>query len=239
MTESELLLGRMASLTKRIVECPFKSQCRAECPSLTVDNPMPDYVGEAYDGLVILASNPGPAKPGVSSQREMKRNEAAAAVARTPTAASQRELSRVTAWFMEIWKTALVSLKWRRMLSYDIRKVAFINVVKCRSSETFNDPTRLSMSVARRCFEAHTVPLLALLNPRVMVAQWKGTLSGLHILGFENATGIPAFNGRRSVPDHQKAAPLMVAFREAALSPSPIRSGVIQAENNGQIWSAP
>jgi hypothetical protein len=209
-----------ALITKGIVECRFYDQCRKDCSFLTNERPIPDFIGEEYDGLVIIATNPAPAKSLTDKMHgDAERARLAGVVSQKPTAQNHLALSRYLATFMGTWGQRIITgEKWRTYLGYDIKKVAAINLVKCRTTKPVGNPMSRSVigeAVTKRCFQAHTLPQLQLLVPRYAVAQW-GSIAKLPMkLGWSAANGpLASFNGdqRNSVSDDQRVVEIKPVF---------------------------
>lgn len=69
------------------------------------------------------------------------------------------------------WQSTVTNNKWRTALRLPVKKAAAINLMKCRTTSPCNDPFKIGPTVAKRCFETHTRPLLDLLEPTHTIGQ--------------------------------------------------------------------
>jgi len=209
----------LAKLQAGIVTCPHLTACRSECPKLVRDErPIPDFIGVDYAGLVIIATNPGTKKAG-KSNHDSERRSLADDLAKKPSIHRLKNLSKALDPIMLNWQSTLTNQKWRNELSLPVPRLAAINLIKCRTTAPDNDPFSMSKSVAHRCFETHTKPLLAILNPTHVIGQWKGAANALPRLWPDRFPAAPpSFNGKRDLRDGQKTTailPVIDAFNVA------------------------
>jgi hypothetical protein len=220
MKLNEATWQELAKLQSGIVACPNQALCRSECKMLVRDEaPIPDYIGVDYSGLVIIATNPGSKKAGQSSTGDLARQRLADALVKKPSPHRLKELSEALDHIMLDWQSTITNQKWRTALRLPVKKTAAINLIKCRTTSPCNDPFKISPTVAKRCFETHTQPLLGLLNPTHLIGQWKGAAEALARLWPQRyADPPPSFNGQRDLPDARKPSdilPVIAAFNQS------------------------
>lgn len=211
MALNEVNWNELARLQAGIVTCPHQALCRSECAKLVRDEaPIPDFIGVDYAGLVIIGTNPGTKKAGQSDTGDAARQRLAEALAKKPGAHRLKGLSEALDHIMRDWKSTLTNNKWRTSLRLPVRRAAAINLIKCRTTAPCNNPFKISPTVAQRCFETNTRPLLSLLNPTHVIGQWKGAADALTRLWPERFPSVPpSFNGYRKLHDTKKQADIL------------------------------
>jgi hypothetical protein len=220
MKLNEATWQELAKIQAGIVTCPHQAICRSECKMLVQDEaPIPDYIGVDYSGLVVIATNPGSKKAGESNVGDLARQKLADALVKKPSPHRLKELSEALDHIMLDWQSTITNKKWRTALRLPVKQAAAINLIKCRTTSPCNDPFTISPTVATRCFETHTQPLLTLLSPTHLIGQWKGAADALARLWPQRYPNPPpSFNGQRDLPDAKKPSdilPIIAAFNQS------------------------
>jgi hypothetical protein len=202
----------------RVAACSHIATCRAEFARIggvmPLPNPAPDYVGPDYRGLVVIAGNPGLAHAGVHNDNDALMLALQARVAR----GDQRAFEELMAFLpdsMEHWPQ-MVNADARRSLRYDIREIAYVEIVKCATRPLGSNLRRLfhGTNVLTRCWETHTRALLEALAPTHIVALWKPIIPTLQALEFNFPEGarIGSYNGNRSFSSQRRYAEVVSVF---------------------------
>jgi hypothetical protein len=193
------------NLTARVAQCPHVVTCRRECEYIrTVEPPIPDFFGRNYRGFVIIASIPGTSK---TAKEQTKANDVERAFltdefGKRPTFDNYASLMDHGERFMRNWddERMLVRSHWRRKLGYNIENVAFINLIKCRSTTAESNVEKPAFkTVADRCWQEHTAQQLEALRPRYIAAQYKDVFDILVLRRLipNEAIQVGWFNGAR------------------------------------------
>lgn len=220
MSNIDFILNGFKDMTCEMAECSNYEHCRQHCPPKaamdTKNPPYPDFVGRNYAGLVIIGANPG-----TSSQERSKRQDAVMnAHLRKLSETRNRQDYEALLDFRNTasldWNLTLCSSYHREVLNYDFEKIAFLNIVKCRTLNPQSDVTKnVGSHVAKTCAKQFLLRQLLLLMPKYIVCQWKAVEDSLHAVGY-NFSGVQmvgCYNGQRNLPKEQRLAGVVDVFR--------------------------
>jgi|SRR5271157_1567567 len=199
---------------KKIVEdmnnCQYKPICRSNCPFIPSSSlPIPDYLGPLYDigGIIIVASNPGPLSSSYA-YCDGVRDTLFQNLGNSTSVIDYKTLRDFLRDYMKTWKNRLlVNMQNQCTLNYDIERIAFINLVKCRTIKTWSRISpKVQDKIAKQCWEAWTEEQINLLNPGFIFFQWKGTEASFKtVCPYHNNFTTYSYNGSTAISKSAKS----------------------------------
>lgn len=225
MNNIDSILNSFKDMACEMAECSNYEHCRQHCPpKATMDTqnpPYPDFLGRNYAGLVIIGANPG-----TSSQERSKRQDAVMnAHLRKLSETRNRQEYEALLDFRNTasldWNLTLCSSYHREVLNYDFEKIAFLNIVKCRTLHPQSDVRKsVGLYVAGICAKQFLLRQLSLLKPRYIVCQWKAVGDSLRAVGydFSGVEMVGSYNGQHNLTKEKRfegVVEVFQAFRQA------------------------
>lgn len=201
----------------QIVSCAEFHDCRQLCGTFDDEPPQPGFIGRSYRGLVIVGANPGTGYHRDFYQRNNKEYYALAdKFSRSGNIKDYQAYLDFTANYMNYWNQHLCNAEYRSMLGYDIEDVAYLNIVKCRTSKTGSDVfSNCGQEVTAKCAHAYLLKQLEILAPKYIVCHWKPVYAALARLGFPmDDIKCAAFSGARHLTKPERTGEIKPIFDE-------------------------
>ena len=196
--------------------CKYFKQCRNDCSYL--DNsinstPQPGFIGKRYNGLVIIAANPGIPNVSPFIEREPIYLNLVKKFSEKRDYNCFLQYLEYASDYMSTWRNNLANRDFRELLGYNIETIAYINIVKCRSSPTGSDPIKtVGREVTERCFNTFLKKQLEILQPKAIVGHWKPIPKTLAELGYYTSRPIPCYSGQRNLTIKERVKDLIPYF---------------------------
>ncbi|MBP2315473.1 uracil-DNA glycosylase family protein [Azospirillum soli] len=174
------------AILRQVAVCQHRSACLRDCGTMIRERPpSPDYIGPRYAGLVIVGANPGNGSTGSRKANDDHMERLMQRVGEEADVAAFQALMRFLPVSMQGWQQVVTS-KHREILGFDIEEIAYINVVKCKTSNASANPAdTVGDRVLRRCWQTYTAHQLRLLRPTHVIGLWKGIDVVLAALGYD------------------------------------------------------
>ena len=213
------MIKKFYAISKEIVKCSDKQQCCKECSSMDTDSPQPGFIGRNYQGIVIIGANPG-----TGGEREYYQQMNRKYYAMADSFANSNDISDYhkyldfSADYMQSWNQHLCNNKFRDFLDYDIEDIAYINIVKCRTTQTSSDVfANCGATVTYRCAEQYLLRQLDILKPKYIVGHWKTIGNTLERLGYDlSHIDYASYSGQRNLPVVKRIKDVQDLFNKAA-----------------------
>lgn len=169
-----------------VATCAHRDTCLRDCGTMIPERPpSPDYIGPRYAGLVIVGANPGNGSNGAQTANDTLMERLMRQVGEEPDAAAFHALMKFLPTSMLEWKQ-VVSASHRQILGFDIEEIAYINLVKCKTTSASADPfDTVGEAVTQRCWKTYTAYQLQRLRPSHVIGLWKGIDAVLETLGYD------------------------------------------------------
>jgi hypothetical protein len=201
-------------------KCSNYDYCRKHClPSQQMDEknrPFLDFIGTDYAGLVVISSKPAALSDKYAAENKTIEDELEN-ICETRDISSYIKLLNFRDETSRNWDSTICRSQFRRDLRFELKNIAFLNIVKCRTiTNVANLSKTVGINVIRTCSEKFLLNQLQILNPKYIIVEYKTTWTSLKLTNFQSTMEqtIVSYSGNRKIPLNDRLKNIRPIFSE-------------------------